>query len=193
MRLILLAALALAACGPEPAAAPTAPVEINDQSAWTSPDGAVSLTIPDGWAPAEDASADERRLLTVASQTQIVGQDTLRQCSVERAALPGRPTQEQINAASAPATAEALLGPPSESNAVHTFSNEIVNGVRVVSFDRNMGVFRHMQSVFVIAGGDGVVQYTVACGAGGGENADIDIAAMEGFMSSLAINGRGAQ
>lgn len=188
MRLILLVALALGACGPEPELAQTASAEINDQAGWTSPDGVVSLTIPDGWAHTEDASADSSRLLTVASQTQIVGQQTLRQCSVERVAIPNGQTQEQINALTESTTAVSLLGPESESNEVHSFSNEIVNGVRVVSFYRNMGVFRHMQTVFAIANGSELARYTVACGAGGGENADVDIAAMQGFMASLAIN-----
>ncbi|MEZ5958041.1 MAG: hypothetical protein R3C27_12630 [Hyphomonadaceae bacterium] len=172
--------------------APTTLAEINDQGAWTSPDGVLSLTVPADWAPAEDASAGATRLLTVASQTQIVGRQTLRQCSVERAVTPNGQAQQQVNAMTESSTAESVLGPASGSNPVHSFSNEIVNGVRVISFDRNTGNLRHMQSVFAIADGRELVRYTVACGAGEGENADVDIAAMIQFMSSLAINARTA-
>lgn len=189
MRVILLAVLALAACSAEPAAQAPAEASPTVQAAWTEPSGAFSVTIPAGWANAEDPSADEQRLLTIASQTLIQGQQTLRQCSVEAQRGP-QLTQDLLNAASAETTSESLLGPPSEQNEVHAFSNEIVNGVRVVAFDRNIGVFRHMQTVFAIAGTEGATRYTVACGAGGGENADIDIAAMQQFMSSLSINAR---
>lgn len=190
MRVILFATLALAACGGEPAAE-QAPVEAvpTVQGAWTEPSGAFSVTIPAGWANAEDPTADGQRLLTIASQTQIQGQDSLRQCSVEALRGP-QLTQDMLNAASAGATSESLLGPAAADNEVHTFSNEIVDGVRIVSFDRNTGNFRHMQTVFAIAGADAATRYTVACGAGGGENADIDIAAMQQFMSSLSINAR---
>lgn len=190
MRVILLAVFALVACGGAPAAEP-APAEVapGAQSGWTPPSGAFSVTIPAGWANTEDPSADEQRLLTIASQTQILGQDTLRQCSVEALRGP-QLTQELLNAASAGATSESLFGPAAADNEVHTFSNEIVNGVRIVRFDRNTGNFRHMQAVFAIAGADAATRYTVACGAGGGENADIDIASMHQFMSSLSINAR---
>jgi hypothetical protein len=186
--LIFLTALVLAACGPEPEAEPAAPAELNGQSGWTAPDGAFTVTIPAGWAPTEDASADATRLLTIASPTQIQGQQILRQCSVEQAIVPGGAMQQELNALSEGATAESLFGAPA-----HSFSNEIVNGVRVVSFERNMGDFRHLQAMFAIAGEAVARRYTVACGAGGGENAETDIAAMQQFMSSLSINARVAQ
>ena len=134
-------------------------------------------------------TADEQRLLTVASPTQIQGQQSLRQCSVELRRDPGL-TQATIDAAYESATALSLLGPPSLENEVHSFSKTTVNGVRVISIDRSMGDFRHLQTNFAIRGADAASRYTVACGAGGGENADIDIAAMQQFMSSLSINAR---
>lgn len=186
--LLVLAAFAAAACSAEPSA-PAAPATVTPgaATAWTSPDGVVSVTIPTGWDNAEDASADEQRLLTIASQTQIQGQQTLRQCSVELRLDPGL-TQAAIDAAYESATELNLLGQPSLDNEVHSFSKTTINGVRVISFDRSTGDFRHLQTNFVVRGADAASRYTVACGAGGGENADTDIAAMQQFMSSLAIN-----
>jgi hypothetical protein len=191
MRHLFVLAALVAACAPAPPA-PAAPAVITpgEPSAWISADGVISVTIPAGWSNAEDPSADEQRLLTIASPTQIQSQQALRQCSVEGLAGGPQITQDALNAASEGATAESLLGPPGEQNDVHTFSNEIVNGVRVVSFYRNMGDFRHLQTVFALAGARGATRYTVACGLGGGENADIDVAAAQQFMSSLSINVR---
>lgn len=158
-------------------------------NAWTSPDGVISVTIPAGWENAEDASADEQRLLTVASPTQILAQQSLRQCSVEVRRDPDL-TQASIDAAYESATALSVFGPPALDNEVRAFSKTTINGVRVISFDRSTGDFRQLQVNFAIRGADAASRYTVACGAGGGENADIDIAAMQHFISSLSINAR---
>lgn len=177
------------ACSAAPSAAPIMPSAV---AAWTSPDGVISVTIPPGWENAEDASADEQRLLTVASPTQIQGQRALRQCSVELRRDRDL-TQAAIDAAYESATALSLLGPPSLGNEVRAFSKTTINGVRVISFDRSTGDFRQLQTTFAIRGADAASRYTVACGAVGGENADIDIAAMQQFISSLAITAPAAQ
>ncbi|MEQ1818090.1 MAG: hypothetical protein ABL871_05715 [Terricaulis sp.] len=185
---VLLAAFVAAACSAAPSA-PAAAITPSAATAWTSPDGVISVTIPAGWENAEDASADEQRLLTVASPTQIQSQQSLRQCSVELRRDPDL-TQAMIDAAYESATALSLLGPPSLGNEVRAFAKTTINGVRVISIDRQMGDFRQLQVNFAIRSGDAASRYTVACGAGGGENADIDIAAMQEFISSLSINAR---
>lgn len=184
MRAILLA-LALAACTPAPATT-TEPQPVPASGTWTAPDGSFSVLVPAGWAEVEDAGATADTLLTIGSPTMREAQ-RLRQCSIERQSMSGHGvSQAQINSGAANVTAERVA-----RGTVLAFSNSVVDGVRVVSFDQDLGGMRHMQKVFPIARGDGFTQYTVACGATGDENFEADLAAMTSFMASLTFNRQG--
>src|SRR5262249_19998790 len=73
--------------------------------------------------------------------------------------------------------------------AVHASSNDVIDGVRVLSFDIDQqgahSVAREMERVFAFPSGVGVRQYKIRCIATA--HVDADIAAMQFFVASLTL------
>jgi hypothetical protein len=177
-KLSIIAVLALSCAASEAGAQAARP--------WTEPDGAFTVTIPDGWAEVTYSEAPAGTLLIIGSASMRQSPDDyFRECFIHHKPMPNAPsTQAELNARGAEATPQDVFrGRPVES-----FKKETRSGVLVTNgIWTERGVWE-MHSIFALATRNGPVLYTLACGATGGDEAGKEIVAMSLFLESVAFH-----
>lgn len=176
------------------------------------------MTVPAGWEEAEGRVpvSGERQL---AIQSQAMRENRLppptvfiRECSIGRTFHADmQETQAELNAKFEDGQLLSFLITMAMPTTEHSRGNEIVDGVRVISYDidiepsrgllasmgrvmqpdvqiPDVGPVRLMLRMFIVPEPEGSAQYILVCQATQVAEAADDIAAMTAFLASLAIN-----
>lgn len=155
---------------------------------WTSPDGAVTVTIPQGWEHIEHWLS-QAPLFAIGPAPEVARREgrALGMCGIDRreinsAQMAQEPINQRVNGMLAPAMAE--LRPI----VVHRSRVDVVGGVAILFIDiderRTEGVGRLRQKVFMLPASSGVIQYTIICS--GSAQADVEVQEM--FMELLIVH-----
>jgi hypothetical protein len=157
--------------------------EARGPSQWRSGDGVARVTMPEGWSVITESARADDYPLVIASPSMASRQEN---CSVLVIAHPRGPLphdQDMLNRARADLTAEGLFASP---DVVRAFSNELINGVRVVSYDVEREGARLMERLFQVSRRGRHTEYVLGCQVAADASADIEASAR--WLSSLEIH-----
>jgi hypothetical protein len=164
----------------------------NTVGIWSSPDGIVAVTIPNGWEHVEHMVGG-RPLLAIGPSPEIARRERrgLGVCGAERRAISQADlSQEEANARVRSISNSLLI--ELRPSVVHVSEVIRMNGVDAISIDiereGGRGSTRTMQKIFAVASDFGVTQYQITCSASGSAIVEEDVAAMQRFMASVIVD-----
>lgn len=143
-------------------------------------EGGVRLETPQGWR--EIDAPDGADALVIASPSMISRQEDCRATVVVFGPSPLPHDQLMFNDGMANLTAEGMFGP---AVIVHSFKNDVIKGVRVVSYDVERGGMRLMESLFRTSRTGVRTEYAFSCEVLATDKADID--ASQRWLGSLDV------
>jgi hypothetical protein len=150
---------------------------------WRSSDGLVQLTTPAGWSVITDETRAADYPLILASPEMAARQED---CSALIIVSPRGPLphdQAMLNDARSGLTAEGMFAAP---DLVHAFQNEIVDGVRVISFDVERDGVRRLERHLQFSRRGERTEYVLACQVA--SDAAADLRASAEWLASLEIH-----
>lgn len=149
---------------------------------WRSADRFVELSLPAGWSVIQDAERGAEYPLIVASPAMAARRENCSVLIVVSPPGPLRHDQTMLNNARADLTAEGLFAAP---DVVHAFRNEMIDGVRVVSYDIESENARLMERLLQFSRGGRRTEYVLSCEIAASAEQDITAAAQ--WLASLNI------